>query len=334
MCILTFMPAGVTIGYENARRSAISNPDGFGFAIHTSTAIITDHDMNFEKLWARFTEARKHQAGPALLHFRIATHGSVDTDNCHPFYVGESQDSVLAHNGMLPLTMPIHDSRSDTRLFAEIILPHCGGIEQLDDKEFWDSLEEWSIGSKMVIMTINPTNKYDWYIVNEQAGHWADDGVWYSNTSYKPYTYPMRGMYSDGYNDGWDTYASPYSGFNKPVPDSQYELSFFDDETDNEAGFDLLGYLMEELYDSEEWVEKIMGFTEFNDDYYAKVECINCGETCLVDPVEPSHTHCSACNACLVCANTGICECWKGYEYHQSYTPKRDKLETKQMEVF
>lgn len=338
MCLLTFMPAGVTISYEHARKAAINNPDGFGFAIHVGNAIMTDHDMNFERLWTRFTDARAVQKGCALLHFRIATHGDVTTDNCHPFYVGDDQQSVLAHNGMLPLTMPVNDGRSDTRLFAEIVLPHCGGVERLDDEVFFAELEAWSSGSKMVVMTIRPDVKYDWYIINEADGKWDSDGVWYSNTSYKSYTYTYARAsaygYGAGWSDdyGWDKYKS--SAPVTPSGSSNYELSFYDDDddliTDDQQVIydaDILTYLTDELYETDDWVVQILGFTTVQDWDAAMTECLNCGAITLVDPTEPSHTHCGHCKGCLVCTETGLCKCWDKYEYHQSYTPV---LETKE----
>ena len=76
MCLLTFLPENVDFDYERARVSAQSNPDGFGFAIHAGVAIVKDHDMDFEKLWLRWIDLRKTYRGPALFHFRIATHGN------------------------------------------------------------------------------------------------------------------------------------------------------------------------------------------------------------------------------------------------------------------
>lgn len=332
MCLLTFMPKGETISYENARRGAISNPDGFGFAIHTSTAILTDHDMNFEKLWTRFTVARKVQDGPALLHFRIATHGEVNTDNCHPFYIGDEEHSVIAHNGILPIPVPITENRSDTRLFAEIVLPHCGGVERLDDDVFFKELEEWSFGSKMVIMTINPATKCDWYIVNESSGHWGADKIWYSNSSYKyvytgyvsPYTKDVAlGTKTYGW-DGWDDYG--YGNIQTPVAtptqaDGQYELGFAEDD-DN-----ILTYLRDELYEDERWVDQILCFTQLHGWDYALVECFNCGAVTTTDATDPSHTHCGDCKACLTCSKNEMCHCWAGYEYHQSFTPTLKEME-------
>lgn len=326
MCLLTFMPKGLTISYEHARRAATSNPDGFGFAIHAGDTILTDHDMDFERLWTRFLDARKVQQGAAMFHFRIATHGTVNTDNCHPFYVGDDTQSVLGHNGMLPIAVPVGENRSDTRLFAEIVLPHCGGVERLDDDKFFKELEAWSSGSKLVIMTTNPATKYDYYIVNEQDGHWGQDGVWYSNSSYKQLVYTGYSRYTYGSmydSGGWSAKTESISKDDIGAWGwDSYDYGYDDDDNARHSDeAELENYLLDELYADTEWTKQVLTFTTLNGWDYALVECFNCGAITPVDPVEPSHTHCGHCKACLVCTETGLCKCWDGYEYHQSFTP-------------
>lgn len=141
MCLLTLMPDGINIDYEKAREAAKSNPDGFGFAIHAGNAIIKDHDMDFDKLWGRWADLRQTYTGAALFHWRISTHGTTSIDNCHPFNVGNDDQTVLGHNGILPITMPIHDKRSDTKLFAEYVLPKLGGVTALDNENTFKEIE-------------------------------------------------------------------------------------------------------------------------------------------------------------------------------------------------
>lgn len=344
MCLLTLMPENTTMSYENARKAAINNPDGFGFAIHSQEKIMTDHDMDFEKLWQRFTDARKTMSGPALFHFRIATHGATNIDNCHPFQIGDDPQSFIAHNGILPLTMPVQQTRSDTRLFAELVLPACGGVARLDDDIFFKDLEHWASGNKMVVMTINPDAKYDWYIINEPEGHWTD-GVWYSNSSYRwvyttyatsyGTTYTRRygtmpyrhGMYSAWDND-WDEgyVGSPYLG--EDTKPTRTESLFDDPQDDDEliSEMDFHTWLLEEMYDGDQaWVDQIMSFTDFDIGESAwssaLVSCGSCNALTIVDPTEISHTHCGQCYACLVCHEDTMCNCWDGFEYHQSFTP-------------
>lgn len=331
MCLLTFMPPNVDMDYERAKTAAKANPDGFGFAIHAGVAIIKDHDMNFDKLWLRWSDMRKTYRGAALFHFRIATHGNTDLGNCHPFNVDNNPRSVLAHNGMLPLTMPVNDHRSDTKLFAEIVLPHIGGVKALDDKNFFDDVGRWASGNKMVILTVEENVDRDWYIINENLGHW-DAGVWWSNSSYKAFSYmrtPMgypsysssRGMYGGNpYKSGWDDYDydDDYEWVKQP-------RSLAEDNDFAWTQEDELDLIEDELYPTGKTFEKICVFTDFSNVEYARITCYNCGIEYFVDAMEPVPTHCGECLCCFHCSNTESCECWDDYEYGEKYIVWNEK---------
>lgn len=331
MCLLTFMPPNVDMDYERAKTAAKANPDGFGFAIHAGVAIIKDHDMNFDKLWLRWCDVRKTYRGAALFHFRIATHGNTDLGNCHPFDVDNNPRSVLAHNGMLPLTMPINDHRSDTKLFAEIVLPHIGGVKALDDKNFFDDVGRWASGNKMVILTVEEDVDRDWYIINENLGHW-DAGVWWSNGSYKAFSYmrtPMgypsysnsRGMYnSNPYKSGWDDYDydDDYEWVKQP-------RSLAEDNDFAWTQEDELDLIEDELYPTGKTFEQICVFTDFSNVEYARITCYNCGIEYFVDAMEPVPTHCGDCLCCFHCSNTESCGCWDDYEYGEKYIVWNEK---------
>jgi hypothetical protein len=323
MCLLTFMPPNIDMDYERAKTAAKANPDGFGFAIHAGVAIIKDHDMNFDRLWLRWSDMRKTYRGPALFHFRIATHGNTDLNNCHPFDIDNNPRSVLAHNGMLPLTMPVDEHRSDTRLFAEIVLPHVGGVKALDDKEFFDDVGRWASGNKIVILTVEENTERDWYIVNENLGHW-DAGVWWSNSSYKAFVYAKNytnysatgaaGLYvGNPYKSGWDDYD-----YEDDVWVAK-QNSLFNDEDFGWTADDELDLIEDELYPNSKIFDKIRVFTDFSNLDYAKITCYNCGIEYFVDAMEPIPTHCGECLGCFHCSDTEGCGCWNDYEYGEKY---------------
>lgn len=331
MCLLTFMPPNIDMDYERAKTAAKANPDGFGFAIHAGVAIIKDHDMNFDKLWLRWSDMRKTYRGAALFHFRIATHGNTDLGNCHPFDVDNNPRSVLAHNGMLPLTMPINDHRSDTKLFAEIVLPHIGGVKALDDKNFFDDVGRWASGNKMVILTVEEDVERDWYIINENLGHW-DAGVWWSNSSYKAFSYMRTPMGYPSYSNGRSMYGgNPYkSGWDDYDYDDDYEWvkqprSLAEDNDFAWTQEDELDLIEDELYPTGKTFEKICVFTDFSNVEYARITCYNCGIEYFVDAMEPVPTHCGECLCCFHCSNTESCECWDDYEYGEKYIVWNEK---------
>ena len=314
MCLLTFMPEGINISYEKAFEAAKSNPHGFGFAIHSGKTIIKDHDMSFGNLWARWEKLREIERGPAIFHFRITTHGLTDVDNCHPFNVGDDDKTVLAHNGILPIVMPVHETRSDTKIFAEYILPGMGGVTALDNKETFESVEEWASGSKLVVLSVNPSSVYDWYIINESLGHWLD-GMWWSNKSYIRYT-PVSNAYwnKTGYN--LESTRGMYSDWD--VDDDDYLVGNLDPAIAKEYRAEYESYV-EEIYEDSGYLPLIRVFTEFNSiDETAQATCYECANVYQVDPYEPSATHCGHCKNCLGCGNKD-CTCWNEYEYGQSF---------------
>jgi hypothetical protein len=189
MCLLLVASPGSTPKKKDLECASCNNPHGFGFAVITPDGIVTGRGMSAKKVIQRFLEVRRQFPDSyAMFHARYATHGVKNEENCHPFKVGGRDDTYLAHNGILDLKIPNGDKRSDTRLFAEDILPMIGGVKALDDDNINDMVSRWSRGSKIVIFTLDPAAKYDCYIINEDAGHWDNDGIWWSNSSYLPYT--------------------------------------------------------------------------------------------------------------------------------------------------
>lgn len=188
MCLLLVASPNSTPKKKDLECASCNNPHGFGFAVITPNGIVTGRGMSAKKVIKQFLEVRKEfPSSYALFHARYATHGVKNEENCHPFKVGGRDDTYLAHNGVLDVKIPNGDKRSDTRLFAEDILPAIGGVSSLDDDNILKMVSKWSSGSKLVIFTLDPKAKYDCYIINEDAGHWDNDGIWWSNDSYLPY---------------------------------------------------------------------------------------------------------------------------------------------------
>jgi glutamine amidotransferase len=172
---------------DELKQGACKNPHGFGFAIDTGEGIISERSMSAKKSIARFLELREqYPNGYAMWHARYATHGVKNELNCHPFKVAGQYDTYLAHNGVLDILIPKDDKRSDTRIMAEELLPRLGGVSALDDDYVYDMMSSWASGSKVAVMTNDPSAKYKMYIINETAGSWDTEGIWWSNNSHKP----------------------------------------------------------------------------------------------------------------------------------------------------
>lgn len=183
MCILIFTPAGTTVPADHLARACKANPDGFGYAIIGDDGLYADWSMDAATLIDSFTESRKRWPnGHAMFHARIATHGTVDLGNCHPFWIGD-HNAILGHNGIMP-HVPTDGVRSDTRVFAEDWLPSLG-VQMLDNESDRKELGKFIGYSKLVVLSVDDQLQNDWYIINEHYGDW-DKGVWYSNDSYLP----------------------------------------------------------------------------------------------------------------------------------------------------
>lgn len=182
MCLLAYCDHDATPDYEGLWTATINNPDGFGWAVHLLDRIITGHSMDASVALDTYQEAVEANPGYAsMFHARYATHGTTDLANCHPFQVGSTTGTVLAHNGIIP-SAPREKDRSDTRWFAEVELPRRG-LQILDKPNKYAKLERF-LASKVVLFTTDPSLKYDVYMLNEHEGEWVD-GIWWSNDSYQ-----------------------------------------------------------------------------------------------------------------------------------------------------
>jgi len=186
MCMLCVVPPNVIPDREKLENSALNNPDGFGFAIaiRKENRIHVETTMNPDTSINRFLEMRKfYPEGYAMWHARLATHGATNIDNCHPFKVGDSDMTYLAHNGILSVLMEKGEKRSDTRVFAEDVLPAMGGVYALDNPQLFNVIEDFCSGSKVCVLTIDPKAKAECYLLNEDKGKEDTNGVWWSNDS-------------------------------------------------------------------------------------------------------------------------------------------------------
>lgn len=334
MCLLVFMPEGKTASKEALENAAYYNDDGFGWAIRTPDKILVGKNMDFSKAYDEFMDARSSFNGDALFHLRITTQGGTNLDNCHPFYVGKDQMSIVAHNGMLPV-QDDKTGRSDTRIFAETLLPRRGGIAYLNGDKSLPELEKWAAGSKLVFLTVNPASKWRYVIVNMDDGHWGKDdneGVWFSNSSYKyaKSAYSMYGGWDGGFSRGWGGHFRDYGDYSvyslngKEGTVSKTETR--DDSAHDEMCYELQHHaymvaetlmeiaseaddhdptVMENDYynTAEELLERFIKiYKPYNDNTYTAT-CSRCGGTTYLDHLDTPATHCPHCGCCLYCGS-------------------------------
>src|SRR5687768_9318942 len=137
MCIAIYKPAGVRLTEAALRNSFNSNRDGAGFAyVKDNEVSIIKGYFEFERFWKEFQEFQDLQC---LVHFRVATHKSVNGKNCHPWRINDK--TVFIHNGMIG-NCSNDDDLSDTGNFAKYVMGPM--LEMAPD--FWKlPAFKWSI---------------------------------------------------------------------------------------------------------------------------------------------------------------------------------------------
>jgi len=201
MCIAIYKPFDKTISTDILRRCFKNNNEGCGFAF------AENNQLHIEKGFFKFKKFNKYYSRATklfprsnfIIHFRIATQGKVDFDNCHPHSVNDKL--CFIHNGILDNKIDIKD-KSDTITFNETIL------KQLPDNFLNNSaiveLLSKAIGVSRIIFLDN-TGKIT--ILNEKLGIWDND-IWYSNQSYK-YDYAIFDYPEDDYKFNYTDLLDP-----------------------------------------------------------------------------------------------------------------------------
>lgn len=150
MCVIIQINAGVELEEAVLKRCYDKNPDGWGimYPIGGKVDIIKSLGT-FEEFLDTFA------AIPAdvnrAVHFRIATHGGVTLDNCHPFWVGEN--IAMMHNGIIQ-TEIVDADRSDSYNFAEHVIKPILDLAPAyyETPNFLKLMETLTKGSRLLFM--------------------------------------------------------------------------------------------------------------------------------------------------------------------------------------
>ena len=178
MCLAIYKPVDVDIPTKHLENGFSNHSDGAGMAWAENGKLYVRKGMfRIEDVLEQY-EKVKHL--PCLIHFRKATHGTVDATNCHPFLFNDGK-LALIHNGVLSIKCCIA-GLSDTAHFVKLVLePLIKGRGIPINDGALNYLICTSIGSdKLAIM--DETGKT--FIFNEDKGNW-EGGAWYSNTSFR-----------------------------------------------------------------------------------------------------------------------------------------------------
>jgi len=121
VCIIIYKETNEIIPEKTLKTAWEANPHGAGFSYyaHKRGWISQKGYMTFEHFYRDYLPHAKKEL---VIHFRIATHGVINPENCHPFTDTESSNSVLYHNGILSNFGST--SLSDTSDFYHSCLKH------------------------------------------------------------------------------------------------------------------------------------------------------------------------------------------------------------------
>ena len=258
MCILAIKPKGIAAPNEETLREMFErNPDGAG----VSYAI--DNKLTLIKGLMTFNEFKKvvekiPVEAVALLHCRITTSGGVCKELTHPFRLCKDikemrktkaiYDSgfIVAHNGIFN-EFRAKELNNDTTQFVINYLSNLQDISEQAHKDILVEELEPIInkiveGSRLAILSA------DGRVAKYGSGWIEDGGLYYSNSTYKPYKNYYNSKYFDCYNDWWKRYKKNI--YNKTL------LKAIEKEPELEKTileYKDLGYMEEEILD---WYNK------------------------------------------------------------------------------
>lgn len=193
VCIAICKPAGSIITKETLEICWDNNPHGAGYAyVNPDGRVIVRKFMTFEAFYNEFAivDAAFGEDSNMLIHFRITSRGATRIDNCHPFQINDKM--AMIHNGTIS-SMPYdkEHQHSDTYMFNELILKKLP--EGWEDNEGIHYLIEDILGRGSKVAVLHAEKGFTIY--NEELGMW-DNGIWYSNSGFRRYTYSTSYYYT------------------------------------------------------------------------------------------------------------------------------------------
>lgn len=210
MCIIVAKPAGVEFpSTETLKNCWDGNPDGAG--IMWSAGDRVEIRKGF-MTWDAFLKAVKSvkasigTEGACVMHFRIATHGEVSPECCHPFPLTGDLEAMrktksspkvgIAHNGIIDNRNTDKRTSDTMDYIANFLYPLSRICDDWHSNKHACKLIDDTLGSKMCVLFGDGSIKtFGSFIV--------EDGCYFSNTSFRGYRFGSF-AYSGGYAYGDD----------------------------------------------------------------------------------------------------------------------------------
>ena len=189
MCIIALTTKGKLVKKEKLLNMTRNNSHGFGISWIENGKVKTFKSMDSKKFIEKAIDIQSefYNESEILIHCRIATSGTTDINNCHPFAV--DNDTVFAHNGVFDEDVAEGTAtKSDTRIFNERFLRNLKP-NFLKTRAMRNIIGELiDSDNKLAFLTVNKDLDKNAYIINKNQGE-IDDGIWYSNGSHRERTF-------------------------------------------------------------------------------------------------------------------------------------------------
>ena len=212
MCIIVSKAKGVEMPSKDILKRCFDyNSDGAGLMfVNKDKVNIVKGFMTFDKFYEYIEKLGKiHdlKEKALVMHFRISTGGNVDGGNCHPYPVSHIEkglrkeyiltDLGMAHNGIISMFNYKDGVLNDTQQFIR----DCVATLYDLNKDFYKDENTMNLldkiaGSKLCFLDKDENIYYVGKFIEE-------DGVMYSNSTYKPYTYYPTRTNGYGYYDSY-----------------------------------------------------------------------------------------------------------------------------------
>ena len=273
MCIIVAKNKGVELPTKKTLQQCFErNKDGAGIMyVKDNKVIIEKGLMTFQEFYQKLRSIKREFGGDLtnkaiVFHFRIGTHGENDKATTHPFPISNNfndlratyfeTDIAMAHNGIISAYN--YDSvLSDTQTFIRDYVSVFKDLKKnfyKNNKVMEIISNEANISSNKLCFLDNKENIY-WY-----GNKVVDNGVIYSNETYKPYTYKSYRSYSYNYDyDYWYGYSS-YSNSYYSKSKNKVKSYTLDDFIKNKIKYELLD--VGDYYQTAENVGEFVGKNE------------------------------------------------------------------------
>ncbi len=222
MCVIIYLPKEKAVTNADLRRCHKANPDSVGYMFTSEGKLQIKRFLTFRPFLQELRLDLKQygRTSDFAIHFRIATSGKVDIDNCHPFKI--NADHGFVHNGVISGWGT--GVCSDTNEFrTKILSPLAKANPKFMDCASTEELVRGYVGTynKMVFMRKDG----EAWILNANQGTW-DRGVWFSNTYWRYEHVSTYGGYGaeDGFGH-YDSWPSQVKGEETPTGSASPAIS-------------------------------------------------------------------------------------------------------------